>query len=387
MLLVMRVGSGISMNLSPAVAADEAVRCALDSAGIERAEGALVFATAAWGGELAGIVRACEQALGTERIAGASVEGLLAAGRGAHHNPAVGVLAFSEVDAEAVFLAEIDGEEVAVGSAFDAHFERVPGPEDALLVFMDSETLRSALLLDAVDGSLDGCLRVGLEASSTARGEALVWGAGEIGSGALAGLRIRGASAFRREVATACSLVGPRLCISRSQGNWIRGLDGRPALRVLDEIVRTLGVEDPRDVMRELVIAVSVEPECDRPSRFVNVVGFDSAREAVAISEPSSTGSWVSFAIVDSAAADLHLAAMLERGAATNSAFGFYLADASGAVPCFGGVDLEAQRIEETRPRVPVLGLHGRGPLVQVGVGPGSFRPMPHSALLLLADR
>ena len=76
---------GISSEAGGAAAADAAARDALVMASLPRAEAALLFATASYGGSLPTMLEAAIAVLGTEAVVGATAHGVMGAGR--HMNP------------------------------------------------------------------------------------------------------------------------------------------------------------------------------------------------------------------------------------------------------------------------------------------------------------
>ena len=184
-----RAGIGISTKLDPEAAGRLASEEALEEAGLERAAGALLLATAAHGGALERAVAVAAESLGTDTVVGGTVEGLLAGDRFVEGNPGIALLALAGgPSVEGLLLRDLVGAEEQAGEEILSHVGAPPAAGDLLVLFADSHALLAQPLLASVEAALAPALVVGLGASPIPGAGPLVWGQGEVAGAALAAL-------------------------------------------------------------------------------------------------------------------------------------------------------------------------------------------------------
>ncbi len=390
---VIGAGLGISTKLSVEAAADCAVRAALDGLVADSPSAALVFATDAWGAALPDVVSAVADRLPIPVTGGGSVEAIWTARQGTSRNPAVAVLVMAGVGVESALLDGISGEEIHAGEDLLAHLAASESESDLLFLLMDSESLLPQPLMAGVTTELgSGSLSVaGLGLSAVRGGSCLAWRDRELRSGAVLGLRFGARS--RICVAAACRVLPHPLNITRARGNWILGLEGRPAHEVYCDLVRELDLGDPALAVRHLSVVTSnknanevANPQGSPGGRLRKLVGIDPERGAISLPEPVQSGDVLRFALHDEVGARENLERVLDSSAKRQPAFGFFTtASLHGRSP-FGGIDREARALAERFPGVPILGLHGA---FQLAAGPEvepDAQVLTHVGLLTLID-
>jgi small ligand-binding sensory domain FIST len=394
-----RAGIGISTALDPQAAGTRAAEEALEGAGLEGAECALVLGTAAHGAALERAVSAAARCLGTDRVVGGSVEAVLARDQWVAGNPGIAVLALA-ASGEDFLLRDLGGAEEQAGEEVLAHIGRKPGAGDLLLLFADSHRLLAQPLLASIEAALAPATVVGLGASPIPGGGPLVWGRGEVAGAGLAGLFVRGAAPSWVGVGNACSAASEELLVTRARGNWVLGLDGRPALDRYREIAGEPEADPRSPSALGIMAALATESRAghagtgcckgflDRGAFVVrDIVGIDPDRRAISLPEPMASGRTLAFVRRDSgrARADLEagLAAAAWRGAACGLHFSCSAspADSPGAAQSSWPAQL-ARRLEG----LPLVGGVGAYQIAPVP-GPRGARScelLTHSELLVL---
>jgi len=227
-------GSGISAVADAGQAGRAAARAALTAAGASRADEALVLASANHGPALSELLDATADVLGCAPV-GATAAAVLVAGEALESGPGVAVLALCDVAAEPFLLDRVSGAEAAAGDRIAHALDAPLHPEDLLVLLPDPYAVAGPALLESIAAVAEGAGIVGAGAVEGPASPPAQWAEGEIATGAVAGLVLRGARP-RVGVTQACRPVTGPLAVTRSDGHWILELDGRPALDVFREV-------------------------------------------------------------------------------------------------------------------------------------------------------
>jgi small ligand-binding sensory domain FIST len=158
--------------------------------------------------------------------------------------------------------------------------------------------------------------------------------------------------------------------VTRTQGHWILGLDGRPALDVYREVARGPLAEDLRNAARFLLVAIPRgEPEPLRPGSYIvrHVVGFAEKEKAFAIPDGVKPGDLIALATRDREAARDDLKAMLAGLDASPAALGLYFNCCARGAGFFGVEGLEAAYLERALGPTPVAGMFGSCEIGPIG--------------------
>jgi small ligand-binding sensory domain FIST len=362
---MIRVGFGLSTVLSPQAAAREAAELAITRLGCGRPDLALVVASAAHGQGLPTIVREAERLLGRGAVVGGSVEGIVSANVEVSSFPAVMVLALSGVEAVPFMVSDAEGEELRVGEDIAARAGDLES-SDLVVLLADSSSLEARALAQGLAAQLGPATVLGTGAGPTPRGRPLLWHDGELAHDAVAGFVLHGTRS-RVAIAQAGRAVTPPLTITGARGNWVLGLDGRPALDVYTEVANRLGLDAGGEAPAQLLAGLA---GCDDQTTDLlvrNVVGFDPDRRRFSIPEPVVVGQRLALVVLDAGAARSEFASQLEELDAGSSAFGLYFNCRARGASLFGEPGVEAKHIANAFADLPVAGL----------VGPYQLAPTP----------
>lgn len=358
---MIRSGVGLSTLSAGKESGQEAASRALESAGLGRAEAALLFATPRAPQELERLLGSASDVLGTEAVVGSTAQGVLAGASDAEAEPAVAILALAGLPAEAFLLPSLRGHESGAGAEILA---RIGGPtsrRDLVLLFPDPTALSLRPLLASLPEALAPAVVVGAGAAATPGGGSLQWRGPELASSALAGIVLRGASEPGVRVTQACRPVTGLLAVTRASGHWIEAIDGRPALDVYREAARGPLAADLRRASSFVMVAIPAAGEESLARgryRVRNVVGFAEPRGAFAVPEPVGRGQEIAFVLRDPEGARDDLRALCEalRGATASAAF--YLSCCGRGRQLFGVAGLESGYLAGAL-RAPLVGMQG----------------------------
>ena len=117
-------------------------------------------------------------------------------------------------------------------------------------------------------------------------------------------------------VSQGCKPIGQPLVVTAGKGQMISQLGGRPALRVLTEILDSLDTTERQKLRRGLFVGRAISEYKERFGRddflIRNVIGVEKAQEAVAVADIIRVGQTVQFHIRDAQTADEDLALLLD---------------------------------------------------------------------------
>jgi len=204
--------------------------------------------------------------------------------------------------------------------------------------------------------------------------------------GGLAGMVLRGARAPRIGVTQACRPATDLMRITRTQGHWILGLDGRPALDVYREVARGPLAEDLRRAAQFLMVAAPRDAEESlQPGSYVvrHVVGFAEKEKAFAIPDSIKAGDRIALAVRDPESAREDMKAMLEPLGGASPALGLYFNCCARGEGFFGVPGLEAAYLERAFGRAPIAGLFGSCEIGPIG---GDAELLTYTGVLALLD-
>jgi small ligand-binding sensory domain FIST len=381
---MLRAGIGISTRAEARAAAVEAAEAAL--AGSGGAGAALLFATPGYAAELPALLATAAEVLGTGAVVGASVHGVIHAGREHEGGPAVGVLAQSGLSAIPFLLRDIQGDEAHAGEQIAGLIGAAPRAEDVVIVLPDPRSLRPEPLLEGLRRALGPALVVGAGAMDALSDSPLQWCGARIESGALAGLVLRGELPPRVGVTQACRTATGLYTVTRARGNWVLELDGRPALDVYREAAGEPLAEDLRRAAAHLLLALPRDAcESLAPGTYLvrNIAGFAPSENAFAIPERLAPGRRIALAHRDPESARDDLKAMLAGLAGRPAACGLYFDCCARGGGFLGAQDLEAAYLEQALAPAPVLGVYGS---CEIGPIAGSTELLTYTGVLALLD-
>lgn len=148
------------------------------------------------------------------------------------------------------------------------------------------------------------------------------------------GLSLSGPVRIDSLVSQGCKPIGEPLLVTGGKGQMITQLAGRPALRVLTEILDSLDTKHRAKLRRGLFIGRAINEYKDRFGRddFVirNVIGVEKQQEAIAVADIIRVGQTIQFHIRDAQTADEDLAMLLNAQQLYESPAGILLFTCNG---------------------------------------------------------
>ena len=377
-------GAGFSDETDADSAAREAAEQALEGAG--GADSALVFVGPRHRPEVTSLLARVADVLGTPQIVGGLAHGVVARGFEVEGGFGVSVMAVRGLEAAPFWVPELAGNEDALEHELHS---RLGGVRDGDLVVLipDPGALDPDALLESVAEGCGSATVVGAGAGDPVNAAPLVWSGGEIGSGALAGIVLRGARAQRVGVTQACRPVTPLLTVTRTQPPWILELDGRPALDVYREAAGSPLADDLSRAAAFVLAGLPRDPDAPLdPGGYLvrNIGGFAPDANAFAIPEVLAKGDRIAFVHREPETARDDLQAMLAGLGDAEPGLGLYFDCCARGAGFFGVPGLEAAYIERALGETPIAGMFGSCELGPIG---GRTELLTYTGVLALLDR
>jgi small ligand-binding sensory domain FIST len=259
-------------------------------------------------------------------------------------------------------------------------------PGDVLLLLADPFTLPVEDLVDAL-GGLDPPVPVAGGMASAAQrpgGNRLVLDAEVVADGGV-GVVLPAAAAPRVVVSQGCRPLGQPMIVTRSEGNLLLEMAGRPALERLEEAVAGAAPDERARLAGGLQIGIAVDEHrmtFDTGDFLVrSVVGADRGAGALALGQRVEVGTTVQFHVRDAEAADHDL----RRAMAGRDGDGALVFTCNGrGRHLFGAPDHDARVVAEAIDSRAVAGMFCAGE-----IGPVGARSYLHSftaSVLLFGD-
>jgi small ligand-binding sensory domain FIST len=330
---MIRAGVGLSNALNPRTAAAEATAAAMHQAGLSQAEGALCFATTAYGAAYTTLLRVVASEARTREVAGCSSLGVIACENEIESGNALAVVVFGggEIAARRFFAPTLRGRGEQVAVEIATAVRPALRQNNLLCLFADTYNMDADNLLPALSRELPNVTITGGGASEDGSvGETFVFGGDAVGNNSASGMLIAGDFDLTVASSLACAPIGPAHRVTAARDNVILQLDGRPAYEVFAEAAGPLAA-DLRRALAFIFLAVPMDPSADKIERgkFLvrNIVGGSQENGALAVAHHPNLGDTVGLVLRDAERARGNLKETLEdltRRLPTRPAFGLY---------------------------------------------------------------
>jgi hypothetical protein len=254
--MTIKAGVGMSHHHNPTVAGREAAEQALEKVGVAKPDFVFMFATVGY--DLRSLLRAVRETTGGAPLSGCSAEGTIDGGNADESNFSVVVTAISSEE-----LRWHNG--IAVGLSADS---RAVGQQVAkdLLPHLSPDTIGLFVFPDGLSLYLEHFF-VGLEGNLPSDRFLPLWGGGagnnfnveeptyqycndEVVSDGVSYVLLSGEAQTAWAISHALIPIGGERIVTRSVGNVIYEIDGKPATEVLKEYLPEHALIDDRDWMR-----------------------------------------------------------------------------------------------------------------------------------------
>ena len=308
-----RFSAAISEHPEPAIAIGDAIGHVIDELGVEP-DLAAIFVTAHFRDHLADMAAAVQTLLRPGVLVGVTAESIVGGAREVEERPGVSLWAGRTGAARPVRLeAQRDDEGWSVvGLAVDELRDHT------LVLLADPYSFPVDALLAGLRSEVPDAVVIGglASAGSSPGGNRLTLGAEAFRDGAVGAL-IPNAPGMRTIVSQGCRPIGEPLIVTRSSGNLIEELAGRPPLERLQQTFDSASEDDRSLMQRGLHMGIVID---ERKAEFTRgdflirgLVGVDRSTGAIAVGDEVPLGTTVQFQVRDASSADEDLRHMLRE--------------------------------------------------------------------------
>lgn len=383
---MIRVATSYSGHRVAEKAAETAAIRALAKAGISKSSVVIVFATASYRRKYPEMMKKIKQVTGAAHVVGASGFGVITEEIEAENEPcvAVMVLASEEIEAASFLVKNLQEGNLRAGETLGGKIAMAGLQPNLLLLFPDSFSFQHHLFFDGFENTFGYLPIVGGSAAEDGRAGKTFQMENETAAfDAVSGLALGGAFRAETGITQSCQPFGESFQITRSDGNVIYEMDGRPAYDIFLESLsqiessdagRGLGGEDPDEVFQRVFLGVpltSFQTDFSK-SRFLirNIMGVNAKKGMLACVSPVEQGEFVTFAVRDPERARQDMRRMLEdlrhRLTPGEARFGFYFNCCARGQALYGRCDEDITMIREFFPNVPIIGFFAYGEIAPV---------------------
>ena len=374
---MIRVGSGISENHSLEKAGLEATEKALERTGVSKPDVLLVFATGGETHKWTSALKKIKSFAGTQAVVGSSAFGVLTEEAELEQRPSVALLAFSGVKESLIpfLVPNLQENNFKAAGSLAKILKDSLGRSSLSLVFPDAFSFQNGPFFDGFESENEFTPLVGGCASEPGGEEkTFQWLGDRVAFDAASGLAFGENWEFEIGITQSCQPLGEPLQITRSQGNMIFEIEGRPAYNIFLELITQLHFEDTREVFHRLFLGLpltSFQTEFNR-SRYLirNIMGVNAHKGLLACASQVEEGDYVTFALRDPLRAKQDLVLMLEdlrqKSEGRAPLFGLYFNCCARGIALYGTPGEDTALIREYFPGLPVAGFFTFGEIAPV---------------------
>ncbi|MBI5367552.1 MAG: FIST C-terminal domain-containing protein [Planctomycetes bacterium] len=372
-----RAGAGLSRAAGAEEAAREAVGRALDQLGGARADAALLFPTAELADELPRILRIVREVADAPAQVGCTAVGCLTLDGEVERAPGLAclLLASDQAALVPVLFEDLQAQGEGLGAAVGRKLKTTLGAANLFVALPDPRGFFPPFLFQGLAGELGHLPVVGGLASGPEDGAIWQFNGDAAVEHALSGLLIAGRFGMEIGVAHGCAPIGKPYVITRSKGNILQQLGGRPTMEILREALEDATEEKGYESNSVVFAGLAIDPSAYPLQRgdFVvrNLLGYDKDSGALAINDLVRVGQTLQFQIRDPAVAHADMRAtaekMKKRLGERRPAFGLYFDCISRGRTLFEGQDHDVGILREVFGDFPLVGFFGNGEIAPAG--------------------
>jgi hypothetical protein len=377
-----QAGVGVSHHRNPKVAGQEAAGKALEAAGVEKPD--FVFTFASVGYNQQALLKAVREATGGAPLCGCSGEGIIAGDEADESNFSVGVMAISsdQLRFSHGIVTGLGEDSAKAGRAIaEAIQPEVSSDTLALFLFPDGVTVNFDRLMAGLEGQLklDHLLPLvgGTAGTIIGRATTYQYSNDHVVSDGVAWALLSGQAEIAWAVNHGCVPVGVEHQVTRSEGNVIYEIDGKPVLEVLRDYLTDDEIEDLATVVMTFTFGLEAPGHMRGYDEYVIralVGGIDDTTGSVGIATEVSEGTsiWVTRRDYEKLAHGVdRIAEEIKAQLGDNPARLVFQFDCAGRGKAFLREQQKLRLLETLRgqigPDVPWLGFYTFGEIAPVG--------------------
>ncbi|MFL9609004.1 FIST N-terminal domain-containing protein [Methylobacillus sp. Pita2] len=345
----MKVGTGLAQGRQPLPElAAQAVRQALDQAGLDIATGVLLFLSEDFAQDPQPALRTAATAASTTQVSGCSAPGIFTQDEWVLDGSAAAALVLGDGAAIAMARDQKDGVllTLTAPNAFNASWMESPG-------------IRFG----------------GVAGDATGQGQFSLWGNGKVLTGHC-DLALEGAAGVV-DVAHPFKPIGVSQRIDQASGHDLLVLSNQSASRQsawssLANALSAQGIEHQAGIPCHHMMLMLAESEAALSRgdcQLIPIVGANADTQSVTLAKEAVPGDWLAWGVLDRDAAQRHLASKIASMGArlrNEPTFGLMFSCLARGPHFYDGVDHDLALLKRYYPGMPVIGFYGNGEIAPV---------------------
>jgi small ligand-binding sensory domain FIST len=375
---MIRAGVGQSSFHSTEEAVAQAAAVAMAQAGIDRADGAVIFFTAEHATNKKQLLDTVRRATGSEKIVGSSGAGVLTHEREVEgrHGVAILVFASDQIESHSFIFAPLRDRDGEIGVEIGQTCAPSTQQNALMVLFPDTYNGQPRRLLDSIQGQIGFVPLVGAGSSENGMAQATYQICGDsLMTNSVVGALISGSFGTSIDITQGCQPITKPMVITRAEGNLIFEIDHRPALEVFAQLLKGPLAEDLRRALMFVFAALpaSRDQNSVAPGQYVvrNIIGMDPGKGILGVAEEVHEGEAILFTLRDGNRAREDLNQMLQRQAqkleGRRPAFGFYFNCCARGSSLYGVPGIDSAYIRQALGDFPLIGMFGGYELAPLG--------------------
>ncbi len=368
---MIEAGSGYSDCENSLEAANSATKQAMESAGISKADWAMVFCTFPHRANYQEILNIICKITQTKNVSGCSAIGVLSNYGETEAQPGVVVLVVSSsnISSKPFVIYQLGAGGEKAGEEIGELFQSNKSSNPLLTLLPDPFYIHPEILFKGVESKLGNVPIVGASASEDPRiNDTFEFCGDSVASGAVSGLLLDGEFSYKIDITQGCKLIGPPCVITGANKNIITELDGQVPFDVLKKRIPNGLLQDTTDVLHLLFVAFPPEPdqkEINGSEYLVrNLIGVDQKSGHVAVPQNVMEGQTIGFTLRNPEMAREDLKQMLNRISSTQNPekpfeFGLYFNCCARGSSLYGHQGIDTAYMTNVLGDIPFIGFFG----------------------------
>lgn len=373
---MIQAGTGFSKNRNAEKAAEIASHAAIQKSGASRADTAVFFASSFYKKHYETIAQKIKAVTGAKTVVGASSHGVLTEEQEVERHPAVAVMtiASDEISATSFLIENLQENNFHAGERAGVLAQTGGMTPQILFLFPDPFSFQSHFFFDGFE-SVSGYVPILGGAAGEEGGDGKTYQVenGRAAFDAVAGLAFNGRFRTETGLTRSCQPFGEPIRITRSEGNMIYEMDGRPAYDILLESISHFPFENADQVLERVFLGTPLKDfQTDFSNHYLirNIMGVNAKKGMLACIAPVEEGEFVTFAMRDPNLARRDMQNMLDdlknRVEPSKPAFGFYFNCGARGESLYNATSTDIDMIRKAFPGLPILGFFAYGEIAPV---------------------
>ena len=367
---MIRAGVGQSQAQATAEAVQEAAGQALASAGVARADLAMMFFTSDHAAHSRELASSLITSVRTDCVVGCSGAGVLTGASEIEGSGGVAVLvvAAEEIVGRPFIFEPLRGNEENLGNSFGDFLAKTDDENSLMILLPDTYNGNPQPLLTAMASKAGFYPVVGAGSTENgAAGATFQLCADKVASNAIAGAYLSGDFDLHIDITQGCQPISAPMTITKAEGNLIYEINDRPAIEVFAKLLKGPLAEDLRRALMVLFVGLPANREDNSVAAgnylVRNIVGLDAEKGILGVADCVSEGESMIFAMRDGQRAREDLDQMLwrqfEKLNGRKPGFGLYFNCCARGNSLYGIPGIDSAYIRQALGDFPLIGMFG----------------------------